>query len=472
MGLLRRTGSNIAWIVLSDILAKGATVFATVYLARILGVAEFGIYSLGIAIVTVIWPAVDLGVNGYGTREVARDNARAQELASLLNSMRLAVSVAAVALAAAVVVAMDLPATKEWAILAALLYLVTFAVCPDWVARGLEEMPVLFYINIATSAVFIVANIVLVSSPEDTVVASLVRSLSFAAGSIVGILLLYRSRKIRFRITIDVGQWYETIRKTYSFCINRLTENLSRYLPLYLIALLLSDSALGLFSAPHRLYIIALGVLSAFTAAIYPILSDLHANNAQHFTDYQRQLVRMTLFVFVPIALVGWVNAGDLVTAIFGAEYSGSAHALSLMLFCLPVIGAKMVYIFALLSSNHENPALKATLAGTLIQALLGFFLIPLYGVTGAGISMIAGELLGLALVIRICRLQLASHGPLDGYLLKILGISAAVAYGSSILGLGIILTLMISVMSYTLLSIVFGVVPLSLLRKMIRRSA
>ncbi len=68
------------WVVLSDIFTKGSILFATIYLARVLGTENFGLFSLGVVITNTIWPLVDLGASGFGTREIARNHNHAKKI--------------------------------------------------------------------------------------------------------------------------------------------------------------------------------------------------------------------------------------------------------------------------------------------------------------------------------------------------------------------------------------------------------
>ena len=190
MSLFRRASSNLIWVTLSDVLAKGATIFATIYLARILGVTEFGVLSLGIAIAGTVWPLVDLGTNGYGIREVARNPASAQTLMSSLNSMRLAASVVVIIATGIIIHLLGFEDSKKWTVLATLVYLSAHAISPDWVVRGLERMSIGFAMNSIAAVSFILGTVVFVSGPDDTAIAGLVRSVAFGIGSVAGILIL------------------------------------------------------------------------------------------------------------------------------------------------------------------------------------------------------------------------------------------------------------------------------------------
>ncbi|HIA08869.1 MAG TPA: hypothetical protein EYN73_07365, partial [Chromatiaceae bacterium] len=305
MSLFRRARSNLIWVLMSDVVAKGATIVVTIYLARVLGVTEFGVLGLGIAIASTLWPLVDLGTNGYGTREIARDHSNAHTLLPSLNSMRLTASVIVLIASAIVIQTIGFEESKKWTILATLLYMTTYAITPDWVARGIERMSIGFAINAFVAGSFILGAVVLVSGPEDTTTAGLVRSFSFAIGAIVGLVILSRLEGIRFRFTAQLDDWLSLIRRTYHFLINRVATNLGQYIPFFAVSIILTDMDTGLFAAPHRLYIVAVGGMAAITSAVYPILTDLYQKDPEKFRRFQRKLVDYILLLFIPAAGLG-----------------------------------------------------------------------------------------------------------------------------------------------------------------------
>ncbi len=393
MSLTKRTGSNLAWVALSDVFTKGSILFATVYLARVLGTENFGLFSLGVAIANTLWPVVDLGASGYGTREIARNQNSAKALLPTLNTMRLVVSFIIIMCTALFLIYTDTTDNKFWIIMSAMVYLTSFALCPDWVIRGLEAMPLLFIINLTTSILFIIGISALIHDSQDAVYASLIRSLSFATGSIVGLILIYKKKGLLFHFDINLSKWITLFKTTYTFLINRIAANLVQFLPFFYITFVLSESESGLFAASHRLYIIGVAGIAAISTAIYPIMSDIYKNNPHHFSAYQIRLVQYLLYFLTPFSLICYFGANDIVDILFGSEYSDSSLSLAIMLIAMPITAIRSIYMITLLSGGHEKYSIRAMLIAIIIQAITAIIFIPSIGITGSALAILIGEI-------------------------------------------------------------------------------
>ena len=462
MSLFRRARSNLIWVLMSDVVAKGATIVVTIYLARVLGVTEFGVLGLGIAIASTLWPLVDLGTNGYGTREIARDHSNAHTLLPSLNSMRLTASVIVLIASAIVIQTIGFEESKKWTILATLLYMTTYAITPDWVARGIERMSIGFAINAFVAGSFILGAVVLVSGPEDTTTAGLVRSFSFAIGAIVGLVILSRLEGIRFRFTAQLDDWLSLIRRTYHFLINRVATNLGQYIPFFAVSIILTDMDTGLFAAPHRLYIVAVGGMAAITSAVYPILTDLYQKDPEKFRRFQRKLVDYILLLFIPAAGLGIIASDRLMNLIFGTEYLPAASVLTIMLLTLPLLAMRSLYMFTLLSAGYEKYAFPANMAGVIIQLIIAVNLVPTMGVEGAAIGMLAGELTSATILISLSTKKIGVGSPLQAETFTVLGITGVLICLQLWREWHLGITIGISLIAYAAYGLKTGLIPLN----------
>lgn len=453
MSLLKRTGSNMLWIALSDLITKGSVIFVTIYLARVLGADNFGLFSLGVAIASTLWPIVDLGTSGYGTREIARDITTANKLLVTLNTMRIFASILVIAVSTLVLIQLDTPDQKFWIIMSALIYLTGFALCPDWVIRGMEDMPYLFIINLITSLFFIFGIGFLIHSPDDTIAASLVRSLSFMIGSIAGLIIIYKKRNLFFFFHINLSDWISQIKKTYIFLANRIVTNLGQFLPFFYISYALTDTDTGLFAAPHRLYIVGIAGLAAISSAIYPVLSDIYKNQPERFDSYQLKLVKYLLYTFIPFAFIGYFGASDLINILFGDEYIESAIPLGIMLATIPIVAMRSIYMFTLLSGGLEKYTFPAMVVAILIQAVTALICIPKWGISGSALAIFTGELTAFLILYYNSRKNMTIHNIVDFSTISLVMVSVILLVVATFGDWGLIASICFSVPLYLALT-------------------
>jgi O-antigen/teichoic acid export membrane protein len=194
----RRVTSNFFWLLTSDILFKGALFLGTIYIARVLGTVEFGLFSFALAVTNSIWGVADLGVNQYGTRQVARTPNKAEELLRVLNSLRFFTSILVFGTFFLILTLVHVPQHKKAVLLASAVYLIAYGLSPEWLLRGAETMKYLAIGNLIMAFVFLPSIFLLVGDPRDTVWASFLWGFSFFFGSVGTIYLLWKKLNIRF----------------------------------------------------------------------------------------------------------------------------------------------------------------------------------------------------------------------------------------------------------------------------------
>lgn len=399
MNLISRTGSNITWILLSDFVTKITTLLATIYLARILGVDNFGIFSLSVVVASVLWPVVDIGVSGYGVREIAKNPGKAKELINSLNSSRIISATFITFISILFLYLIDIPDIKFLSISLGLIYLAGYAICPDWLMRGLEDMKSVFLINATTSIFFISSILLLVHSPSELLQSSFLRAISFLFGSIAGIIILNKYKKVTFLPTLNLVNFISTLNKTRHFIFNRIISNLNLFVSFLVVSAFLSSHAVGLFSAPHRVYILIYGGISAIASAIYPVLSDVYENHNTEFKKYQSSLITFFLYTFAFGSFFCIVYSEEITVLLFGIEYLESSPSLAMMIFTSPVLIIKSIYTFSLSSSGHEKHIFKTVLYGMFAQLLMLSLTLVYFGIFGAAISLLIGEIVTTFLI-------------------------------------------------------------------------
>ncbi|MCP3662154.1 MAG: oligosaccharide flippase family protein [Gammaproteobacteria bacterium] len=471
MSLAKRTGSNLTWVLLSDILAKAGLVFATIYLARTLGVLQFGVFSLGVAIANSLWPLVDMGTTGYGIREVAREHGmRATHLANL-TSIRVACALV-VALATAIVVVLLYGTTpKGLALLCGVLYLVFYSALPDWFLRGSEYMKGLFLVNAAATAFFLIGILVVVDKPDDVVDASLLRSLSFGVGAVIAYAVIFSKFRIGFRLSCHFGRWLMIANQTRSFLLNRIAANLIQYVPFFAVSVFLGDKDAGLFAAPHRLFVVCLAVIAAFGSAIYPILSDVHRKHPDQFPVYQRQVLQMVLIMFIPLASLGFLLSEPVTALIFGEAYQGSHIALRVLLFVVPVSALRTIYMYTLYATDNEHSTYPVTMLALMMQGGLAVFAVPAYGVNGAAMVVLFSEVIIFLLMFYLSITRAGVKSFLDRDSVAVTVVTLLVTLACMLSVTGIIEVLSLGGLLYLSGLFVCGQLKINDIRSMLSRS-
>ena len=397
MGTGRRIASNFVWASASELIGKGTFVAVNIYIARVLGAGSFGLYSLAQAVTSSLWLVVDLGVNVYGIREIAKNREHAESVINPLLTMRVTIGVAAFAIYALVLLLSPISSSERLAFLASALFILTYSFYTDWVAKGFEEFKYLVFGILLSSIAFASGVILLVRKPADLLAAVLVWSLSYLVGSISLLFILSRRLKVHFRPSFHIRTWRMHIRECKHFMFSGVLLVLYENCPLYLLGYFATKELVGLFSAPSRIIVTINNAGFLITAAFYPALSQAFKGDIVKFRQLRKNLGRIMVAISLPAAIVGTLFAHDITLWVLGPQYMQSQTVLAALIWLVPLRYGRASFGSALLASGFQRSHNVASLTGLLSFLGLGFALIPARPLVGASLALLAAESLLLA---------------------------------------------------------------------------
>lgn len=469
MSIVNRGFNNIFWISVSEISSKGLIFLGTIYLARILGKAGFGLFSLALTIGVYLWTIADLGVAGYGVREVAKNREKTAELYSLLNSLRFVLSLCLFLIFSGALYIIDMPIEKKLILLSGGVYPVTTTLSSDWVFRGLEKMQYIV-VGSLTASLFYLGNIFLfVKGYSDTATAVLLYSNSFLAGSLISMILLRRKLKMPFSFLVSFKDWRFHIKESFYFAMNRVFNNVSSFVPILFMGMWSTAEELGVFSAPHRLTTTITFAGGLVISALYPTLSNLYVTDRDAFKKTHTGFQKLIIVIAVPVCIIATILSKDIIMFIFGSLYVKSIGIFNVLIWLSLLVTIRHSFGNALLSAGFHRFNMIATGTGAVIVLLVSIVLIPKYSGYGAAFALICGEIFILILMIGLFREKVYRSVFLKTYLVKIL--LASMLMGLLIIGLNFSMAwrILIGVLAYGFMLLTMGIVSKETFSKFIK---
>jgi O-antigen/teichoic acid export membrane protein len=378
---MRQLGVNSLWLALARLGAQGLSVVFSVLLARRLGEAGFGHYAWLAALVAIGNAATTFGTDTLIIRELARDEKTTPVL--LGAALWLQLLLAALWLMVA-----------GWLAGLGLLFIFSLALIPlalytpfSAALRAHERMDQFLWLNLAVAALQVAAVVVFVQTVDDLPALAWALIGVQTVGALLAALLCLRTVP-RFAVA---WQWDGEIVLTVlraAFPLALLTALALIYQRLGVLALtaLTDESTTGWYSVAARVVEgLKLGHY-ALTGALLPRLA-----RSPNFTDTRRVWVGL-LAVSALMALAVTLLAQPLITLLFGARYQPAAEVLPVLGWTLVPYSLSAYLSVQLVARNVEYWVLLGT-ALTLIASLaLHNWLIPAFGLLGAGWAMVVSE--------------------------------------------------------------------------------
>lgn len=179
----------------------------------------------------------------------------------------------------------------------------------------------------------------------------------------------------------------------------------------------LGEHALGLYAAAARLADVLRGFLSVTQTVLMPRMA-LRANSADALPRLTRIAASVMVLFGIPLAVGGIVTAPVVVPWLLGAQFQEAVRAFQWVAPYLITAPAAVLFSGTILYAMGRHRAyFVSTLAGAITAVVLCLTLPPLFGVAGACIAFVLGELGVAVCAFLLCppQVRAAAKTPLLG---------------------------------------------------------
>lgn len=408
---------SISWLWLGSIAGAGLTFATQTILARVLGIEQFGKFSSAFAMVTLLAPLAGFGVAGFWLNIFGREGWRAQRW--LRGSLKFLIFSTVFVLLLLWTWAWIGPHDTNTTWLLVILSIHVFGVASIELTgakyqlegrhaslAGLQLTPnllrficIIFLLTFIQKKGEVDLQVMYVAAIFAVVAIVILLFGSYQISLMVkGQLVLEGhstlSEDIALNSTEKPGPW-EVMSVSWPFGIAGLFYLIYFQSDIILVKYLVNESAVGAYS-------VAFAVMNAvylFPSVLYQkfFLPKLH--RWAHYDQNQlNRVYRVGNIAMLGLGLVAmillWLIAPVLLPNVFGAEYQAAVMLLIILSVATPFrFVANSVGAF-LATRNHMRMKVRLMGVGALINIVLNFSLIPIFGVAGAAAATVATEAL------------------------------------------------------------------------------
>ncbi|GAC67483.1 flippase [Gordonia soli] len=175
-----------------------------------------------------------------------------------------------------------------------------------------------------------------------------------------------------------------------------------------LLSVLSNPVEVGHFGLAYSIAFMATMVSELFLASTLSTTTRLFQSDRAAFGVFVRGVFEAMYFVAVPVAVVGAVLAGPLITLLSSDSFSDGAPVLALLFLAAAITFLNGSASQALFAAHDQHFLLRLNAVTLTINIVLNVILIPLLGAVGAGIALVATEVIGFV----VARVRLARRSP------------------------------------------------------------
>ncbi|CAD6492210.1 MAG: Polysaccharide biosynthesis protein [Candidatus Argoarchaeum ethanivorans] len=387
MSTIQRVTRNTGVVIVGDVIFKIISLVIMIYLARYLGTVGFGKYSFVFAYLAFFGIITDLGLQSILVREMARDSAIAPKLIGNAYIIKLILAVFAVALSMIVITLMSYPAdTTTYIYIGA--FTILFGSFSDLYATIFQANLRMAY-NIIAKLVFKVLS------------AALILWIIFSHGRLmeVFIVLVFSemvktlisysfSRKfVRPQFSIDFELWKYLFKAALPLALSSVIWIIYYQIDMLMLSPMQGDTAVGIYSAAHKLFEPFIVIPYAFMISLFPIMSEAFKTSEERLIKSYKLGLKYLLIIALPITIGIAILSDKIILLIYGAEFAESATVLQILICAIVFTFINFLLLNLLISINKQKLHALSMGICAIVNVILNLILIPILSYNGAAIA-------------------------------------------------------------------------------------
>jgi polysaccharide transporter, PST family len=398
---LRAIIANTGWLFIDRILRMGVGLIVGVWIARYLGVQQFGVLNYATAFVAILNPLANLGLNGVVIQKMVHVPSDKEEVLGTTFWLKLlgGFITSLLAITCVAVLRHDEQSTI-WivAILSVGVIFQSFDVIDLWFQSQVQSK----YSVLAKNTAFVIITlfrIALIKMQAPLIAFAWVGLAEIGLGAI-GLTIAYRFKGFSAWLWgWSFSQAKSLLNESLPFMFASLSILIYMKIDVIMLGEMVGNRAVGIYSAATRIsevwYFIPTSIVSSLSPSIFA------AKNISETLYYKKikQLLRFMILVSILISLPISFFSEIIVIKLFGEAYSTAGLILSIHIWASFFVFTGCAISPWFIAEKMGHLSLYRTIIGAVSNVILNIFLIPMYSGLGAAIATFISYALGAALI-------------------------------------------------------------------------
>jgi PST family polysaccharide transporter len=385
---------NIAWLFADRILRMGFGLVVGVWIARYLGVQQFGLFNYATAFVALFNPLTTLGLDSLVIRSIVRDPEAKDQILGTVFWLKVASSLGCILLTVSSIFVLrqnDQLTVGLVAILATAGIFSAFDTIDIWFQSQVQSK----YTVVAKNTAFIIIALLKVAliKMHAPLLAFAWAGLAEIGLGAVGLILVYKAQGYSLWLWCwDFPLAKTLLKESWPLMLSGLSIMIYMRIDQIMLGEMVGDSAVGLYSAATRIsevwYFIPMAIASSVAPSIFA------AKEVSEELYYQRikKLVRVLMLISIVVAVPMSFMSETIVTLLFGNSYTAAGSVLAIHIWASLFVFMGVATSPWFIAEGLTHLSLRRTLAGAIINVLLNIVLIPVYKENGAAFATVISQ--------------------------------------------------------------------------------
>lgn len=383
-----RVARNAGWLMAERVATMVVGLGTTVWMARYLGPAQFGLLSYALSLVALFGFLTYLGLDGIVTRELVRTPEQREEILGTTLALRFG---GAVTVAVGIFLFVLLRSGSEgstWlmAVIAAGAVFDTLDAVDFWFqSRTRSRVSVVvrsvaFFTGAAVKVGLIVAGAPLLAFAVAQAGQQGLKAIGFAVA--------YRRDAGRLsRLRFSAARAKEMLRQSWPLILSSAGALVYLKIDQVMLAEMRGTAEVGVYSVAARVSEVWYFIPLTIATSVFPGLVRSRETDAEGYRRRLQHAYNVVVWLALGVAIVVTLLARPVVDLLYGDEYRGAAGVLAIHVWTCPAIFMGAILSRWLVAEGLLIFSLTRHGLGAVVNVALNFALIPRYGGEGAAVA-------------------------------------------------------------------------------------
>jgi len=395
MSLTRRVAHNTIIQFSGKLVSTLLGVITVAIMARYLGAAGYGQYSIIMAFLQFFGILIDLGLAVTVVRLIADPKYNQSKVFNNVFTLRIFSALIFLGIAPLIVLLFPYPGIVKIGV--AVTTISFFFMALNQILIGLFQKELrLDKVTIAEVAgrTVLLGSVIAFAFLDYGL---LYIMLAVVAGSFTNFLLTYifAHRFVKIRLAFDFAIWAKTWQLTWPIAVSIAFNLVYFKADTIILSLFRSPAEVGIYGAPYRVLEILTNFVYMFMGMIFPILTLYWAQKSKDkFKDLFQKTFNFLVIMSVPMVFGTMFLAKEIMVLIAGQEFADSGLVLQIIIFATAIIFINALFGYSIVVINKQKQMVWGYIFVAIVSLVGYLILIPKYGYIGAASFTVVAEAL------------------------------------------------------------------------------
>lgn len=387
MNTARSVAKNTFFISFSSITAKIIALLIAVYLARYLGVGDYGKYNFIITYLMLFGFIANFGLDSVVIREISKNFTDARIIMSNASVIRILTSLIAILLAIIVIRVLKYPDDTIFYIqlISTVLLMQGLSYLFESFFQAKMKMEYSAVSIIVSKIIFFLAVYYMIRNNLGLTGTLLAYLFSELTRTIIS--FIYSKKVLKYGLQFERIICSGLIKKSLPFVFGYGLFMLYNRFDILMLSMIQGDIAVGFYSAAYKLTESLLFIPSALAATLMPVMAKQYDINNEKLSNTYNLGVKYILMLILPITIGGIILGDQIIYLVYEAEFSNSIMVFKVLIFTIIFNSLISLQTALLVAANKQQLNNISVSACAVLNIILNLILIPQYGYFGAGIA-------------------------------------------------------------------------------------